>query len=305
MSQALRSTPRYVRGRHDTEIAWHEYGTPVTREPAPGRPTVVLTNGLGTTANFWGPLASRLASDCRLVDWDYRAHGDSAVPKTHDYAIATHAGDLRLVTEAAMRSAPGQGPPVHVGFSMGVTVVLELYRRHPELVRALVLVAGGADHPYAASPAFRVPGVRAAVRGGFRAVAPVMPHLTPLTRRLLESKTLYSLGRVLGTLHAEAPREEIDHFLRTVGAMDMRSYWGSILGLLDAHASDVLPTVRVPVLIIAPENDVMAPERDMNLLRERIPGAEWTRIPGTGHAVLLEAGGAVAERIGAFLEELV
>ena len=60
---------------------------------------------------------------------------------------------------------------------MGVTVLLELYRARPDLVQAMVLIAGGADHPYASSPLFRVPFARAAIRGGLRAASPIVPAL--------------------------------------------------------------------------------------------------------------------------------
>jgi pimeloyl-ACP methyl ester carboxylesterase len=131
-----------------------------------------------------------------------------------------------------------------------------------------------------------------------------MPRLTPLTRRLSHSKLLYWMGRAAGALSADAPREDLEQFFRQVGAMDMRAYWSALRALLEAHASDVLPTVRVPVLIIAAGSDILAPASDMDRLRRWIPGATWTRIPGTGHAVLLEAGRTVAERVGAFLEQL-
>ena len=157
----------------------------------------------------------------------------------------------------------------------------------------MVLVAGGADHPYAASPLFRVPGTRAALRAGLRAVAPLFAHLAPAARRVLESRALYPLGRAAGALAKEAPREELDHFFKAIGSMDPLAYWGTLRALLEAHAADVLPKLRVPVLVIAPAHDLLAPARDLKKLRTCIPGVRVVDIPGTGHAILLEAGEAV------------
>jgi pimeloyl-ACP methyl ester carboxylesterase len=302
-----RSAIHHVLARDGTRIAWHSHGRPSDTGVREGRPSIILTNGLGSTPNFWNPLASRLVESHHVVDWDYRGHGDSDVPANRDFATTTHADDLERVTlaaEAARGGAISRGPPIHIGFSMGVTVVLELYRRRPELVRAMVLIAGGADHPYAAHPVFQLPGFRAAVRAGLHALAPVMPRLTPLTRSLSRSKALFSLAQMMGVLSADAPRDDLEQFFRQVGAMDMRAYWGAVRALLEAHASDVLPGVRVPVLIVAAESDVLAPAGDMDLLRRWIPGAQWARIPGTGHAVLLEAGRAVGDRVERFLGEL-
>jgi len=299
-----RESARVVSG-DGTPIAWHTYSLSSDSSALREMPSVVLTNGLGSTPRFWTRLIEGLAPTRRVVHWDYRGHGESGLSRSHDYTIATQAEDLARVTLAVRAAGSSASPPVHIAFSMGVTVLLELYRRRPELVRAMVLVAGGADHPYAASRAFRIPGVRTLVRGGLRAAAPVVPRLAPLVRALSKSKAIYPTGRALGALAPEASRDDIEHFFRTVGHMDLGAYWGTLRGLLASHASDVLPTVRVPVLIVAPAWDVMAPACDLEQLRATIPRAEWLKIPHTGHAVLLEAGDQVAAGVNAFLGRLL
>jgi pimeloyl-ACP methyl ester carboxylesterase len=273
-----------------TRIAWRTHDAATK-----GGAAVVLTNGLSTTNEFWNPLIAGLAPSHRVVEWWYRGHGESESARSKDYAIATHVDDLRRVTEAA-RDAGG-GAPVHVAFSMGVTVLLELYRARPGLVRAMVLVAGGADHPYASSALFRVPFAHAAIRGGLRAVAPLVPSLSPLARRVTASKALFPLARSLGAIGEGAPREEVERFFRAVGAMDLRAYWETLRSLMEAHASDVLPLVKVPALVIAPDHDVMALRADLEALRDAIPGAQWTHVPHTSHAMLLEAGDVIAARV--------
>ncbi len=304
MSPSTAVTPRKhtLLARDGTAIAWHEYPAGPRSD---GRPPVVLTTGLGTTPNFWAPLVDGLAAEHRVVRWDYRGHGESEVSRTRDYSMPTQADDLRRITEALVdhERAP-RAPAVHVAFSMGVTVLLELYRRHPELVRAMVLIAGGADHPYAASPLCAVPGAHTAVRAGLRAVAPVIPLLRPFTRRLSRSPAIFPLGQALGALGADAPRAELEHFFQAVGAMDPGAYWSTLRALVRASASDVLPTVSVPVLIVAPAHDIMAPREDLEHLQDSIPRATWFQVPGTGHAILLEAGDTVAAAVRSFLRGL-
>jgi pimeloyl-ACP methyl ester carboxylesterase len=83
--------------------------------------------------------------------------------------------------------------------------------------------------------------------------------------------------------------------------MDTRAYFGTLASLMDARASDVLPRIDVPVLVVAPERDMMAPRREMEALRRAIPRAEWLELPRTSHAVLLEAGPAIAARVREFV----
>ena len=292
---------RFVSAEDGTEIAWRTHVGTASEEALRAKRAILLTNGLSTTDNFWGPIVQGLAGENRVVNWSYRGHGESESARSKDYAIRTHADDLARVAEAMRAYGMGELPPVHVAFSMGVTVLLELYRARPELVGAMVLVAGGADHPHSSSAFFRVPGMRRAVRGALRLAAPIVPRASPIARRVAAARALFPVAQALGAIGKDAPREEVEHFFRTVGAMDLEAYWESMRSLMEAHASDVLARVKVPVLIVAPERDLLAARRDLVTLREGIPGAEWVMVPGTTHAMLLEAGGVVADRVRGFL----
>lgn len=287
---------RFAEAADGTRIAWRAHGD-ASRAGCP----VILTNGLSTTRNFWKHLIPALASERRVVEWRYRGHAESEPARSGDYGIATHADDLRRVTEVAHG---GGGAAIHVAFSMGVTVLLELFRRHPERVGAMVLIGGGADHPYASSRWLRFPGVRRGLSASLAALAPLAPAAAPVASRVSASPLAYAIARRTGTIGPKAPREDVEHFFRAFGEMDLRAYFATLGSLFAAHASDVLPRVRVPALVIAPERDVMALRKDLELLRDGLPGAEWTLVPGTGHALLLEAGDAVVARVQAFLRGL-
>ena len=48
----------------------------------------------------------------------------------------------------------------------------------------------------------------------------------------------------------------------------------------------------------------MAPRGDLDVLRDSIPGASYIAVPRAGHAVLLEAGAAVAKRVAEFVRDV-
>ncbi|MGO8994527.1 MAG: alpha/beta fold hydrolase [Polyangiaceae bacterium] len=295
---------RFVSAEDGTRLAWRTHVGGASEEQLRGGQAVILTNGLSTTDNFWDAIVAGLAGEHRVVHWSYRGHGESESARSGDYAIKTHAADLERVTEAVRAYGMSDRPPVHVAFSMGVTVLLELYRVRPELVGAMVLVAGGADQPHSSSALFRVPGARQVLRGALRIASPLVPRASPIARRVGAARALYPMARAIGAIGKDAPRQEIEHFFRTVGAMDLKAYWESMRSLMDAHASDVLERVSVPVLIVAPESDVLASRRDLGALRKGIPAAEWVSVPGTTHAMLLEAGDVVADRVREFLGKM-
>ena len=100
----------------------------------PGAETVMLIHGVACTAELnWGKVFAPLAHDFRVVAADLRGHGDG-IPLRSTFRLEDCADDI-----AALAGVLGIGRFTAVGYSMGGMVAQLLYRRHPELVSALVL----------------------------------------------------------------------------------------------------------------------------------------------------------------------
>ncbi|MHB8876261.1 MAG: alpha/beta fold hydrolase [Myxococcaceae bacterium] len=294
----------FIQAADGTAIAYHTHlGGLANDEALDGRPAVVLSNGIGTTENFWRFLVKDLERDHRVVHWDYRGHGCSGPGTSRDYRMAVLADDLARITEVVMRRSHGV-PPVHVGFSMGVTVLMELYRAHPEQIRALGLIAGAPDAPGTGTLPFRIPGLVPALRGAMAALQPVLPLVAPAIRLLLRSKAVYPAARAVGLIQQHAPREDIDEFLRGIASMDPTVAWRMARCLMNARASDVLPRIKVPVLIVAAGRDEMMPKVQVDAMRAALPGARYVEVPEAGHAGLVEEGPAFAGPVRGWLDEV-
>ncbi len=289
---------------HRTDVVLAADGTPISfhTHRDSGGSTVLLTNGIGTTANFWRFLVADLVPDHTVVHWDYRGHGQTPVATSGDYSLRTLADDLALVTRKVMER-DGR-PPVHVAFSMGVAVLLELYRNHPELVRAMALVAGAPDAPGTGTWLFRVPGSLAATRAAIALATPVVPLVAPVVKAFLRSRLPYPLARMAGVLQAGASRHDIDEFLEGVASMDPLAYWQTLRGLLGAKGSDVLPMVKVPTLIIAAAQDMLMPVEQVEAMRRGLPHAKFVLIDQAGHAGLVEKGPEMAAAVRELLGSL-
>jgi pimeloyl-ACP methyl ester carboxylesterase len=292
---ALKRLLATVAAADGTPIAFHTHGE------AKG-PVVLLTNGIGTTENFWRFLVAELAEHYTVVHWDYRGHGETPPSRSGDYRFEAHADDLarvsRLLTEGTGR------PPVHVAFSMGVAVTLELYRRHPELVRGLALIAGAPDAPGTGVGPLKLPGAYPLLRAAVGAATPLVPVLQPLVQAFLRSKLPYPVGRAVGVLRPHAPREDIELFMAGIARMDLRAYWSTLRGLLSASGSDVLSRVQVPVTIIAAEDDWLMPLAQVEAMRDRLPHAEYVLVRDAGHAGLIEQGEEMARAVSRMLARL-
>jgi len=295
---------RFLVAPDGTRVAYHTHAGNAQEDEAESvlssRPGVLLTNGIGTSENFWRHIVGDLEQDHRVVHWDYRGHGRSEVSAQGDYALRVHVEDLERVTEEMMARGDGR-PPHHVAFSMGVRVVLELYRRRPELVPAMTLIAGGPATPDPSGWFLPVPGGRGTVARSFQLLTPFVPLVAPVVHDLISSRLAYPFGRLTGLLRARAPRADIVELFKGLSRMDPRAFWMMMRGLMEAPPSwDVLPQVRVPTQLIAAKNDLLVPLREMEQLREGLPQAEWVLVEDAGHAGLVEAGTEIAEAVRAF-----
>lgn len=297
---AYRKLTRYLAAPDGTRIAWHAHREQEGGAGYARRPTVLLTNGIGTTENFWRHLVADLETDHRVCHWDYRGHGLSGLSRDGRYDLGTLSADLARVTEAVMDEGDGR-PPHHVAFSMGVAVLLELWRTRRDLVPSMTLVAGAPDAPFAPLLPEPLAPAWSAVRGALAAATPAVRVAAPLLRAAFGSGLMYPLGRLTGVLRAGAPREDVEQMMQSMKRMDALAYWRTLRGLAAARGSDVLPTVDVPVQILAAAKDAFMPFAQMERLHAALPEAEWIVLPEAGHAGLLEAGPEIAGHLRRFL----
>jgi pimeloyl-ACP methyl ester carboxylesterase len=301
-----RRVTRFVVTPEGTRIAYHTHIGDLPEEQAERemahRPGVLLTNGIGTSENFWRYIVANLEQDHRVVHWNYRGHGHSDEARDGDYSITAHVDDLERVTDAMMKRGDGH-PPHHIAFSMGVRVVLELYRRRPELVAAMTLIAGPPGPPGVWRQGRGVRLRLRAMKGAMQASSPLVPVVSPVVHAFLASRLAYPVGRLTGALRARAPRADLDEFFTALRRMSPAAYWATLQGLMDGDSWDVLEQVRVPTQIIAAANDLLVPLRDMERMRDLVPRSQFLVVQDAGHAGLVEAGSEIADAVRSFLVE--
>ena len=106
------------------------------RETHGSGPALLLTHGFGESTRMWDDNVPALAERFRVIAWDLRGHGRSEAPAdpdlyTHELALA----DMERVLDA--------DTAVLCGMSLGGYLSLAFRLRHPERVRALILVDTG------------------------------------------------------------------------------------------------------------------------------------------------------------------
>src|SRR5579883_2564789 len=145
-------------------------------------PTMLIYNGLVSTPLHWRAWVAHYRARFAVLTWDYPGHGGSPRPRRLDrVGIAPFADQGHALLDGAGVARPA----IVCGISMGVQSALEHYRRHPDDVRALVLLCGTYGHPLdriSRAPAFRRAMVAAVRAAGRRWASLVRRLVWPLLR---------------------------------------------------------------------------------------------------------------------------
>jgi pimeloyl-ACP methyl ester carboxylesterase len=274
-----------------TRIWWSDRGE--------GAPAALLTDGIGCAGYIWRHLEVQLAAHRRVVRWNYRGHGRSEAPRDPSRVTLLDAvDDLFLVLDAA-----GERRAVLFGHSMGVQVCLEAHRRAPDRVAALVLVCGAPGRTIDAfhdSPVLKTtfPYARRAVER--------FPELARLAfRAVVPTEAALKLALAFETNARLAPREDLVRYLRDLAEVDP-SLFVRMLASASAHdATDHLPAIDVPTLVVAGERDSFTPMWLSVRMHGAIPGSELLALPGGTHLGPLEHPELLGRRVEEFLRDRV
>lgn len=254
----------------------HANGLEIAYERAGDGPALILAHGAAADGRLWRPQLDGLRDEFTVVAWDEPGAGRSSdVPA--DFALADYADCLAVLIEAVSLGA------AHVaGLSWGGTVALELYRRHPELVRTLILADSYAGWKGSLPEA----EVRARVAGARRMLAAPAGELDPT---------------LPGLYAGDEPPAEFASLIGEVAA-DVRpnSIRVQLSAMADADQRDVLPGIEVSTLLVWGERDKRSPLEVALQLRGAIPDTELVVIPGAGHMSNLEQPDRFNESVRSF-----
>jgi pimeloyl-ACP methyl ester carboxylesterase len=247
-------------------------------------PTVLLCNGLGTSAYSWPAL---LDPNCgvRVISWHHRGTGGSARPADRHHVGIEHFVEDAL---AVMDDAGIDACPV-MGWSMGVNTAFELAHLHPERVTALFAVAGVPGGTFASMLApLGVPRfARRAITVNAARVMGLLGKPASLVARILPVGPLTGAvvthsGFMLPVPDVDLARRAIKEFLGT--PVD----WYMHLAVTTSrHVRVSLSGITVPTTFVAGRWDVLASAEDMRTAAERIPGATYVRL-NASHFVTME-----------------
>lgn len=258
-------------------------------------PAVVLANGLGGPLSSYRHVLAELGNDYQILSWDYRGlYGSRRPANPRALSMNDHIRDMEV-----LMAAEGIKEAIIVGWSMGVQVGFEYYRRHPDQVAALMMLCGVAGAPFTTVP------------GGALAGSLISP-LMQLGKR--HARSVQRLSQVVGNWKGLVPLMQragvvatsldLDVFRTIVqdfAAMDMEVYCETLRQLGQHDASDVPPSVRVPTLLIAGDRDLMTPRSVSERIHSEIADCRLVVVAGGTHYTPVEFPEQVRAEVSSFL----
>lgn len=242
-----------------TQVAYDEQGA--------GEPVVFL-HGAGLSHRMWTPQIEHLRAGYRCIAADLRGHGDTTFTgETDAYRCEDHAADVLGLLDALDIDRAHL-----VGLSLGGMVSLVFGLEHPSRARSIATIGA----PYDAGP-------------------------DPFQRLLLRATSAYMYRKTAKHGVAWAGRVGAPRLARTPDARafvaaesarhdaaEFRRVWE---GVLAYRIGDRLPSLRLPVLMVAGSHD-----RNRKQARRGaalIPGARFELVEGAGHITNLDDPDAV------------
>jgi len=228
------------------------------RAPAPGAPTLVFANSLGTDLRVWDRVVVQLPSEWGLLRHDKRGHGLSISSDTLD--IETMATDVETLLYHY-----GIADFIGIGLSVGGLIMQALALRHPQTMRRLVLADTAAK---IGAPEIWNPRIDAVRANGIASISDAI-----LARWFAPG---YETTEDFAMWHAMLERTPDEGYAQVCAA------------IRDADYTDDLARIVQPTLLIAGAQDTSTPPDLVRATADKIPSSRFVEIDAAGHLPCVE-----------------
>ncbi len=225
----------------------------------PDGPPVVFANSLGSNLHLWDPILPYLPDGLRIVRYDKRGHGRSAVPDA-PYTMGQMVSDAEAVCDAT-----GVRDATFVGISVGGMIAQGLAVKRPDLIRALVLSNTAAKIGNPKMWDDRIAAVRA---GGMAGIA---DHVIQRW-----------FGRDFYATPAISPWQAM------LEATPAEGYIGVCAAIAGTDFYTPTSGLRIPTLGIAGSEDASTPPDLVRETVDLIPGSQFALMRRVGHLPCVE-----------------
>lgn len=236
-------------------------------------PVLVLSNSLGTTFTSWQPQMPALTRHFNVLRYNTRGHGNTPLPPSSVTLELLGRDVIDLLDREGIQQAH------FCGVSLGGLTGLWLSRFAAHRCRRVVVANTAARIGHSAHWLQRVRHIR---KKGLSAIA------------------ASALSRWFGEDFIRHFQPQVSEMSVALSQASPEGYAACCEALAAADLREEVRRIRLPMLIVAGENDLITPVADSEWLRSHIHGAELTLLPAS-HLSNIECPQAFSERVCDFL----
>lgn len=245
-------------------------------EQGAGDEAVVFVHGLGGSIGHWREILERLPKEYHAYALDLRGYGQSERPGS--YQLTEFVEDIY-----AFSWELGIGRLTYVGHSMGGKIGYQFALDHPDVLKALVLLAPSPAHVYL--PPDQLAAMIEGVKSAFGSPEKL--------------RGFWALIQTFTT-----PNEElVNEWVNYVMAADPAAIGECAAWYLSTDLEPQLGDMRVPTLIVAGAKDSI----QVDWLRRNANGIKGCRFEvweDDGHALLVESPQKVVDLLTSFIKDV-
>jgi len=290
-----------------------------------GENVIVVSNGLGGNFKIFEEIVKDLPN-FRFVSWDYRGLYKSHMPKNkNDVTITHHLNDLETVLKhEKIKKA------IFLGWSIGSTINLQLYKKNPDYFKALILL-----NPVNKTILKDIVSINRLIKK-VKINIPYLNNLVKLYENEINSLSqiinideyLYKLLIIVQRYHkiysgflrisSKIPRiatylkklrivnDNMDDYLfedifKEYAKLNMDLYLEIIKDILKYNEDDILPKISEPTLLVSATRDILVPISKVKNMKDLIPNSEYMEVFRGSHYALIEFPEMISLAIKRFL----
>ena len=283
-------------GRDGVRLEWEQFG-------ADSSPALLLSHGWSLTHDTWYYQKKALAADFRVIVWNMRGTGLSSAPQDQNYSLEAAADDLAAVFEAVEAGRHPRGC-VLAGHSVGAMILPLFSVQHHGLMKAVrgLALIGGTDTPLLETMWGRE--WLAPMRPWFWEPLAIAMGRFPLPFTAF-ARLIWQMGSVhaallFGTHLGRESRGQANLLADRCAHFSMRAAGLGALACFAFEAQALLPTLRLPVLLLTGDCDRNMPPDIQRAMAARLPQSELILLKNCGHLSLLECHAEVSAALKDF-----
>ncbi len=235
------------------------------QEAGSGSPLILL-HAFPLSSEMWRPQIEALSDGFHVIAPDLPGFG-----KSPDFESDPSIDHMANAVMALLQQLKITEKIILGGLSMGGYTALAFARLFPESLRALILCDTRAESDDETGKANRNKMIATVESEG---TAPIIQQMLP---KLLGETSQKEREGVVKTIHDLASQQSASAIANALRALRDRP-----------DASDLLPQITVPTLVIVGEEDTITPTVMAQNLADKIPNAKLEIIPQAGHLSNIE-----------------